>query len=95
MLIPNPAQVGLEFDEQRRMAVEREVDGGDGLPESLKFGGVSGVVGRRSGKGAEPRHRPRKERGDDGQCGLPKQKGVSPFGLTPLQSEEDHFRFRS
>ena len=52
VLIPNPAQVGLEFDEQRRMAVEREVDGGDGLPESLKFGGVSGVVGRRSGKGS-------------------------------------------
>ncbi len=49
-LFSDPAQIGLEFDEERRMAIEGEVDGGDGLSKPLQFGRVASMVGGGSGE---------------------------------------------
>lgn len=58
-LFSDPTQIGLELDEERRMAVEGEVDGSDGLSKPLQFGGVASVIGGGSGERSQPRHRPR------------------------------------
>jgi hypothetical protein len=57
-LFSDPTQIGLELDEERRVAVESEVDGGDGLSKPLQFGGVASMVGGGSGERSQPRHRP-------------------------------------